>query len=141
MLVTELIDVNVASIGDASKPSPRVNLSSQEHVRYELCRVYRDAKAGQLPTGVATKLAYILICINKMLEAEVAKTDNTITIVNNCSTLEGIDLGSLDKEQLMALEIAIHTIESIRDGKPIPTQQLFTEEQYARILKEALSQI
>ena len=139
--MTKLTDSNAEGIGKVVNAiAPKINLSSQEHVRYELCRVYREAKAGQLPTDVATKLAYILIGINKMLEAEAAKSNGPITIVSQDTILCGIDLSQLDVDQLTALEIAVNTIQSIRDGRPVPLE-ILTKEQYAIVLKEALNSI
>lgn len=47
---------------------PRINLSSIEHVRRELARVYRDARTGKIETQDATRFAYILDRLLKVFE-------------------------------------------------------------------------
>lgn len=49
-------------------PTPRLNLSTCEDVRLEMSRVYRDARAGSLMTGDATKLVFILSQILRAFE-------------------------------------------------------------------------
>lgn len=53
---------------EISLPTPRLNLSTCEDVRLEMSRVYRDARAGFLMTGDATKLVFILSQILRAFE-------------------------------------------------------------------------
>jgi len=52
-------------------PTPRVGrLDSSQAVRRELVKIYREARIGTLASTEATRLAYILQVIGKMLEQE-----------------------------------------------------------------------
>ena len=57
------------STGKPEKAAP-VNLSSLEKVRFEMSRVYRDARAGAIEAGDATKLVFMLGEIVKVFKAE-----------------------------------------------------------------------
>ena len=54
--------------GKEVRPSPRLNLTTIEDVRRELARVYRDARSGKIEASNATRLAYILDLMRKMIE-------------------------------------------------------------------------
>ena len=43
-------------------------LNSIPRIRDELARVYRDARTGRIPTGEATRLAYILNVMARLIE-------------------------------------------------------------------------
>jgi hypothetical protein len=45
-------------------------LDSPVNVRLELCRLYRAARAGDLPVDAATKLGHLLSLIARCLQAE-----------------------------------------------------------------------
>lgn len=49
---------------------PRLNLSSSADIRRELAKVYRDARQGKIDPADATKLAYLLDLMRKMIETE-----------------------------------------------------------------------
>jgi hypothetical protein len=49
-------------------PAPR--LDSLRRVRLELSAVYRDARAGRIPSSEATRLAYVVRQIADLLEVE-----------------------------------------------------------------------
>jgi len=52
-----------------SPPPPRVGrLNTLAGVRQELVRLYREARAGTLPTQEATRLTFILQAIAKIIE-------------------------------------------------------------------------
>lgn len=63
--------------GSVSEPTPRsaagkrLPLNSLEAVGRELDRLYRDARSGQIATAEASRLAYILSTLGKVLEAGV----------------------------------------------------------------------
>lgn len=53
------------------RPTPlikRTKLSNVREIRAELARVYRRAKAGEIDTGTATRFAYILDLMSRMIE-------------------------------------------------------------------------
>lgn len=59
--------------GTAQKAAPlppmqRKALSKVEHCREELARVYREARAGKLDIGDASRLANILAILSRMIE-------------------------------------------------------------------------
>jgi hypothetical protein len=70
---------------DDVSPTPRpstapIRLATAEDIRKEMAKVYRDAKRGQIPTEVATRLVYILGEIRKaheltVLEAQVTELE------------------------------------------------------------------
>lgn len=124
--MSELTTLTIASGEPTNNPTPRINLSSLEHIRLEMGRVYREARTGILPTSEASRLNFMLMNISKALEAEQTKQQlNEITVddVQQSSVLDGIDIGALNKEQLAALEFAVNTLDSIKDGRPLPTAQ------------------
>lgn len=47
----------------------RLSLHSVVAVRRELARVYRDARAGRLPTADATRLGYLLDLMRRAIES------------------------------------------------------------------------
>lgn len=53
----------------AQKPK-KINLSSLTDARLELCRVYRDARAGIIDAQTGSRLAFILMAAGKMMEKE-----------------------------------------------------------------------
>lgn len=140
--MSELTTSNLASGEPTNNPTPRINLSSLEHIRLEMGRVYREARAGILPTSEASRLNFMLMNISKALEAEQTKQLNEITVddVQQQSVLGGIDIGALNKEQLSALEVAVLIIESLKEGKSLPLESI-SREAYKALLKEALNEI
>lgn len=57
-----------ANTEDKSPSIPRLDLTTMEHVRAELARLYRQAKNGNLDISSASKLAYILSLLAKIIE-------------------------------------------------------------------------
>ena len=54
---------------DAPTPTrKRTKLGNIREIRMELARVYRQAKAGQIDTSMATRLAYMLDLMARMIE-------------------------------------------------------------------------
>ncbi|MBY0578447.1 MAG: hypothetical protein K2P57_05310 [Burkholderiales bacterium] len=49
-------------------PTPRLDLSSVDDCRKELARVYRDARHGNIDPADASRLAFILAQIAKLIE-------------------------------------------------------------------------
>ena len=60
-----VIDNDSKEIGS---PLPRTALTKIEHIRDELARVYRHARAGKIETQEATRLTYILNILAKIIE-------------------------------------------------------------------------
>jgi hypothetical protein len=118
--MTKLIDRSTVSIADTSKHTPRINLSSIEHVRFEASKLYREARAGEIPTEVATRLAYILNNIRAMLEAEQENAEFKGTVLKGDAFFDGIDFDSLNKEQLTQLENAVHVFNNVRVTLNLP---------------------
>lgn len=54
------------------EPTPRrqkrTKLGNVREIRAELARVYRKAKAGEIDSGTATRLAYLLDLMSRMIE-------------------------------------------------------------------------
>lgn len=54
------------------EPTPpamkRTKLGSIREIRSELARVYREARSGKIDTGTATRLAYLLDLMARMVE-------------------------------------------------------------------------
>jgi len=50
------------------KPTPRLELSTIDAVRREMARLYREAKAGNIQTADASRLAFILAQVGKLIE-------------------------------------------------------------------------
>lgn len=53
----------------ASPPIPRTPLRTVEHVRVQMARLFREAKAGRLPTGDASRLCYLLSQLRVTIES------------------------------------------------------------------------
>jgi hypothetical protein len=51
----------------------RINLTTLRHVRTEMSRLYRDARAGLIDTQDASRLAFVLVHVGKMIELELAQ--------------------------------------------------------------------
>jgi hypothetical protein len=122
---TEYSPVTLASEGGTGSPPPlpRINLSTLGNIRLEASRVYRAMRSGLINTRDGSRLVYSLTSIGKMLEAEEASQqfrELTIVDVQQSSVLAGIDLNVLTGEQLDALEFAVKTIDSIKDGSALP---------------------
>lgn len=52
----------------ALKPIPRLELATIDSVRREMARLYREAKAGNIQTADASRLAFILAQVGKLIE-------------------------------------------------------------------------
>jgi len=105
-----------------NNPTPtRINLSSLENIRFEMGKVYRDMRSGQIDTQDGSRLIYSLSSIGKMLEAEQTKQLQEVVVVDTQQVCvrDGIILDALTNEQLDALENAVNTIDSMR-VKPLP---------------------
>ena len=50
------------------KPTPRLELNTLDAVRREMARLYRNTKAGNIPTADASRLAFVLAQIAKLIE-------------------------------------------------------------------------
>ena len=50
------------------RPSPRLKLETAAHVRRELARIYRECRRGEMPTQTATRLAYLLDLLSRIIE-------------------------------------------------------------------------
>ena len=50
------------------KPIPRLELSTIDAVRREMARLYKEAKSGNIPTADASRLAFILGQVGKLIE-------------------------------------------------------------------------
>jgi len=66
----KLIDALTGEVLDVDPTPSNIKLGSIAEVRRELARVYRDARGGQLETGDASRLSYILVSIGKMIELD-----------------------------------------------------------------------
>lgn len=140
---TETTAPSLNAEASAGKPTPRINLSSLENIRLEMSRVYRSMRGGLIDTRDGSRLIYSLTSIGKILEAEEAAQqirELTTIEVRQSSVLDGIDLGALSTEQLSALEVAVNMIDGIREGRPFKPEFL-SKEDYAAVLKQALSEI
>jgi hypothetical protein len=51
----------------ASSPRSRLRLNSVREVRRELCKIYAEARCGEIPTQTATRLAYLLQVLAAMI--------------------------------------------------------------------------
>lgn len=54
-------------IADPRPKSERIRLGNIKDVRYEIAKVYREARAGLMPTQEATRLVYMLISLGNMI--------------------------------------------------------------------------
>lgn len=107
------------SVGErlTNNPTPtRINLSSLASIRFEMGKVYRDMRSGDIDTQDGSRLIYSLSSIGKMLEAEQTKQLQEVIVVDtqHVSLLDGINLNALTNEQLDSLENAVKTIDSMR---------------------------
>jgi hypothetical protein len=48
--------------------SGRIRLGNIKDVRYEIAKVYREARSGLIPTQEATRLVYMLISLGNMIK-------------------------------------------------------------------------
>lgn len=64
----ELVTVDGVEVIDAPTPRLRIPLRTANDVQRELARLYRQAKAGQIPTQDASRLAYILNLLRQSIE-------------------------------------------------------------------------
>lgn len=142
-LSTEYVAQNLGGEASEGNHPPRINLSSLENIRHEMSRVYRSMRSGLINTRDGSRLIYSLTSISKILEAEEASKQLlqlTTIDVKQSSALDGINLSALTSVELNALEAAVNTIDSIKDGKPLPLSML-SKEDYAEVLKQALSEV
>ena len=79
--------------GKPEKAAP-VNLSSLEKVRFEMSRVYRDARAGAIEAGDATKLVFMLGEIVKVFKAE----NEAAKVEAAAPTIPSLDVSKLSIE-------------------------------------------
>jgi hypothetical protein len=49
-------------------PQKRVRLGTIREIRGELAKVYREARSGKIDTATATRLAYLLDLMSRMIE-------------------------------------------------------------------------
>lgn len=75
----------------SSPTLPARRLDSIKKIRQELARVYRDARAGILPTGDASRLAFILVSLAKLvaesdLENRVSEIERTLEDAPDANT-------------------------------------------------------
>ena len=64
---TKVIDSQSGEVFDVDPTPPQIKLGSIAEVRRELARVYRDARGGNIETGDASRLSYILVSIGKLI--------------------------------------------------------------------------
>ncbi len=71
-MASQKSDLEIIEIGSQpATPPPRwMSLKTLMDVRVEMARVYRDARSKKIPSGEATRLAYILTAIAKAIESE-----------------------------------------------------------------------
>ena len=62
------------AVVEVFRPPPPLRLDSLKRVRLELNKLYRDARAGVLPSGDASRLGFLLLSIGKLLEVEILET-------------------------------------------------------------------
>jgi hypothetical protein len=122
--MTELTAIASTSKESEVTPPSRLNLSSLEHIRREASKVYRDMRAGLIEPQDGSRLTYVLIAISKMFEVEETQQQlNDSTVVDDSlpiSVLDGIDLDKLTEKELIALEVAVNTLECMRKSKLLP---------------------
>ena len=53
---------------------PPLRLDSLKRVRLEFNKLYRDARAGKIQSGDASRLGFLLLSIGKLLEVEILET-------------------------------------------------------------------
>lgn len=57
-----------APLPPAKLASPRLKLETVQNVRRELARIYREARRGELKVETATRLAYLLDLMSRLIE-------------------------------------------------------------------------
>ena len=60
--------VSSAPLPPAKLASPRLKLETVQNVRRELARIYREARRGELKVETATRLAYLLDLMSRLIE-------------------------------------------------------------------------
>ena len=68
--MTRTLQQGGATIQVLRQPPPQ-RLDSLKRVRLELNKLYRDAREGVILTADASRLAFMLLSIGKLIEAEV----------------------------------------------------------------------
>jgi hypothetical protein len=66
--MTEIDDTNNATDGAKPRQRKRTPLKTAENVRAELARLYRQARAGSIEVGDASKLGNLLQVLGRMIE-------------------------------------------------------------------------
>jgi len=67
----KLSPVTIDGATGALDPHPsKIKLNKLADIRREMASVYRDAKAGKMPIGDATRLAFVLSNLGKLIELE-----------------------------------------------------------------------
>lgn len=61
-------DDRVAPSPPIKLASPRMKLETVQNVRRELARIYREARRGELKVETASRLAYLLDLMSRMIE-------------------------------------------------------------------------
>lgn len=64
----ELVTVDGVEVIDAPTPRLRIPLRTANDVQRELARLYRQMKAGQIPTQDGSRLAYVLNLLRQSIE-------------------------------------------------------------------------
>jgi hypothetical protein len=80
------IPIKSIATKDLNSPTPRLNLSSTEDVRREMCKVYRDARLNVIPSSEATRLIYIL--------GQILKAHELLSIEKRIIDLEKLQITS-----------------------------------------------
>ncbi|MCM2621296.1 hypothetical protein [Alcaligenes faecalis] len=64
----ELMTVDGVEVIEAPRPRLRIPLNTANDVQRELARLYRQMKAGQIPTQDGSRLAYVLNLLRQSIE-------------------------------------------------------------------------
>jgi hypothetical protein len=64
----ELVTVDGVEVVTAPTPRLRIPLNTASDVQRELARLYRQMKAGQIPTQDGSRLAYVLNLLRQSIE-------------------------------------------------------------------------
>lgn len=64
----ELVTVDGVEVIEAPRPRLRIPLNTANDVQRELARLYRQMKAGQIPTQDGSRLAYVLNLLRQSIE-------------------------------------------------------------------------
>lgn len=64
----ELVTVDGVEVIEAPRPRLRIPLNTANDVQQELARLYRQMKAGQIPTQDGSRLAYVLNLLRQSIE-------------------------------------------------------------------------